>query len=40
MAFQSVYEKIAKPFEWKFTRDDLKERLRKITQPTPIYLAA
>jgi hypothetical protein len=40
MAFQSVYEKIAKPFEWKFTRDDLKELLRKITRPTPVSLAA
>jgi len=40
MAFQSTYEKIAKPFEWKFTRDDLKELLRKITQPLPVSLAA
>jgi hypothetical protein len=40
MAFQSVYEKIAKPFEWKFSRADLKELMRKISQPAPIALVA
>lgn len=28
--FQKRYEKIAKPFEWKFTREDLKRMLEKI----------
>jgi hypothetical protein len=30
-AFQSYYEKIAKPFEWKFTREDLKNVLDKLS---------
>jgi hypothetical protein len=29
MDFQTVYEKVAKPFEWKFTREDLKNILSK-----------
>ena len=28
--FQERYEQIAKPFEWKFTRDDLSKILSKI----------
>lgn len=28
--FQAVYEKAAKPFEWKFTREDLKNVLEKF----------
>lgn len=31
LAFQSHYEKIAKPFEWKFTRKDLKNVLEKLS---------
>ena len=31
LAFQAYYEKIAKPFEWKFTRADLNELLAKLT---------
>ena len=30
--FQEEYEKIAKPFEWKFTREDLKKILAKIDE--------
>ncbi len=30
LRFQSHYEKIAKPFEWKFTRKDLKNVLEKL----------
>lgn len=30
MAFQSHYEKTAKPFEWKFTRHDLSQLLEKM----------
>jgi len=40
LAFQSFYEQIAKPFEWKFTRADLQELMHKIPAPTPIALAA
>ena len=40
LAFQSFYEQIAKPFEWKFTRADLHELMQKISPPTPIALAA
>lgn len=29
--FQKLYEKIAKPFEWKFTRNKLTELLEKIS---------
>lgn len=29
--FQKLYETIAKPFEWKFTRDNLTELLEKIS---------
>lgn len=29
--FQDHYEKVAKPFEWKFTRGDLANLLRKLS---------
>ena len=28
--FQRYYEKIATPFEWKFTRDDLQRLLARL----------
>jgi len=31
LKFQSYYEKIAKPFKWKFTRDDLNRILSNIS---------
>jgi transposase len=40
LAFQHFYEKIAQPFQWKFTRADLCELMQKTSQPTPIALAA
>jgi hypothetical protein len=40
LAFQSFYEQIAQPFEWKFTRTDLQELMNKISRPMPIALAA
>jgi len=40
LAFQSYYEQIAAPFEWKFTRRDLQELLRKMNSPEPLALAA
>jgi DDE superfamily endonuclease len=30
IGFQHYYERIAKPFQWKFTRDDLTRLLEKI----------
>lgn len=30
LSFQNYYEEVAKPFEWKFTRDDLKNLFNKI----------
>jgi len=35
LAFQRIYEQIAKPFEWKFTRLDLKELVDKLNQRQP-----
>jgi hypothetical protein len=40
LAFQTYYEQIAKPFEWKYTRADLHELMQKISRPTPVALAA
>ena len=40
LAFQNFYEQIAKPFDWKFTRADLHELMKKTSGPTPIALAA
>ena len=34
--FQSYYESIAKPFEWKFTRGDLEALLNKIENSSPV----
>jgi len=31
LSFQSYYEKVAEPFEWKFTRDDLRRLLVKLS---------
>jgi archaellum component FlaC len=30
--FQTEYEKVSKPFEWKFTREDLKKLLAKLDE--------
>jgi hypothetical protein len=30
LEFQGYYEQIAKPFEWKFTREDLAALLKKL----------
>ena len=41
LAFQVLYEQIAKPFEWKFTRLDLQELINKLEQKQqPVALAA
>lgn len=39
LSFQDYYESIAKPFQWKFTRDDLLDLLNVI-EPQPIALDA
>jgi len=33
LQFQSYYENIAKPFQWKFTRKDLNHLLWRLSQP-------
>lgn len=35
LAFQEHYEKIAKPFQWKFTKEDLKNILFKVPHHNP-----
>jgi hypothetical protein len=40
LAFERFYEQIAHPFEWKFTRADLRELMQKTPQSTPTALAA
>lgn len=41
LGFQQYYESIAKPFQWKFTKRDLQELLRKIdSRENPLRLAA
>jgi hypothetical protein len=40
LGFQSHYEQIAKPFEWKFTRQDLRRLLNKCSRPHMIRAAA
>jgi hypothetical protein len=34
--FQYYWESIARPFEWKFTRRDLNQLLRKLANPPPV----
>jgi hypothetical protein len=38
--FQDLYMQAAKPFEWKFTRRDLQELVRRLNQTPPLALAA
>jgi transposase len=33
LCFQDYYNRTARPFNWKFTRDDLQERLQAISDP-------
>ena len=40
LRFQTYYEEIAEPFEWKFTRDDLKRVLERISHHAENRLAA
>jgi hypothetical protein len=35
--FERHYEALAKPFEWKFTRDDLTELMQRLDgRPQPV----
>ncbi|MBV9164726.1 MAG: hypothetical protein JO342_01070, partial [Solirubrobacterales bacterium] len=34
LAFGRRYEQIARPFEWKFTREDLHRVLERLDQPS------
>ena len=41
LGFQERYQQIAKPFEWKFTRQDLARLMSSIPAPAyPLALAA
>ena len=40
LQFQKEYEKIAKPFEWLFTRDDLSRVLNKLKSKNRVIIAA
>ena len=40
LAFQAYYESIAKPFEWRFTKDDLAALIRKLGDRTALPVAA
>jgi hypothetical protein len=40
LEFQSYYEQLARPFEWKFTRVELKELVTKLKDPPACALAA
>ena len=40
LQFQRHYQQVARPFVWKFTRADLRQLLKKCTQPAPARIAA
>lgn len=40
LAFQALYERVAKPFDWKFTRADLQDLMNRLTQKPQLALAA
>jgi hypothetical protein len=40
LAFQDLYERAAKPFEWKFTRADLQTLMDKLSQKPLLAVAA
>jgi hypothetical protein len=39
LAFQCLYQQAAKPFEWKFTRQDLAELLQRLTDQDLLWAA-
>ena len=40
LGFQDLYERVAKPFEWKFTRADLQDLLNRLNHKPQLALAA
>jgi hypothetical protein len=40
LAFQDLYERAAKPFEWKFTRTNLQDLMNRLSLKPPLALAA
>jgi hypothetical protein len=40
LAFQDLYEQVAKPFEWKFTRADLHDLMNRLNHKPQLALAA
>ena len=40
LSFQTLYEQVAKPFEWKFTRTDLHDLMNRLNHKTQLALAA
>jgi len=40
LAFQDLYERAAKPFEWKFTRTNLQELMNRLNHKPQLALAA
>jgi len=40
LSFQEYYERMATPFDWKFTREDLAKLVRKLGASSPLPLAA
>jgi hypothetical protein len=40
LAFQHLYEQVAKPFEWKFTRADLHDLMNRLNHTPQLALAA
>lgn len=39
LAFQELYQQVAKPFEWKFTRMDLRDLLARVCRRSQLALA-
>jgi len=37
LGFQSLYEEIAKPFKWKFTKEDLNRILSNLSEYNNFY---
>ena len=40
LGFQNLYEQVAKPFEWKFTRTDLQDLMNRLIHKPQLALAA
>jgi hypothetical protein len=40
LGFQNLYEQVAKPFEWKFTRTDLQDLMSRLIHKPQLALAA